>query len=284
MHLISGRSSFRRKGSRLPKQWRREMWMATFITVLGSLNCQVWFNHWTLDRQSSSGVAVGVPTHPVGGIRRTQACGKKRPLVRPLGPGGDLKCRFGATRCRSLMQQLHAGVERKEQYKTFAIRTNLSTKGHLPSSSNSTAQDKLPSPRVLRQSSRLAVQSPMPLPSAVTYDHFEDTYLQVSLFWWNGMAAGPLHRDDIHWVRSPDGVLLWMSYSDTAKGLFLNAPSEMATGGWSSAHLGKASLENVCGHITERGHAREPQGKMRFPCRPFSALSDQGKWPQRLAT
>ena len=120
MHLISGISSFPRKGSRLPKQWRREIWMATFITVLGSLNCQVWFNHWTLDRQSSSGVAVGVPTHPVGGIRRTQACGKKRPLVRPLGPGGA-KCRFGAARCRSLMQQLHAGVERTVQDKD-AIR------------------------------------------------------------------------------------------------------------------------------------------------------------------
>ena len=75
-----------------------------------------------------------------------------------------MKCRSSAARCRSLMQQLHAGVERKEQYKTFAIRTNLSTKGHLPSSSNSTAQDKLPSSRVLRQSSRLAVQSPVPLP------------------------------------------------------------------------------------------------------------------------
>ena len=30
--------------------------MATFITVLGSLNCQVWFNHWTLDRQPSSNI------------------------------------------------------------------------------------------------------------------------------------------------------------------------------------------------------------------------------------
>ena len=164
---------------------------------------------------------------PCGGVSAaTLACGK-RPLVRPLGPeGGDLKCRFGAARCRSLMQQLHAGVERKEQYKTFAIRTNLSTKGHLPSSSNSTAQDKLPSSRVLRQSSRLAVQSPIPLPGPQFSNHFEKTYLQVMRvmrFWWSGMAAGPLHPDNINWVRSPDGVLLWMSYSDTAKGLFFNA-------------------------------------------------------------
>ena len=144
-----------------------------------------------LPMSSNPSGAVGVTTHPVGGFPQQPWRVEKRPLVRPLGPGGDLKCRFGATRCRSLMQQLHAGVERKEQYKTFAIRTNLSTKGHLPSSSNSTAQDKLPSSRVLRQSSRLAVQSPIPLPGPQFSNHFEKTYLQVMRvmrFWWSGLA------------------------------------------------------------------------------------------------
>ena len=69
----------------------------------------------------------------------------------------------------------------------------------------------------------------MPPPGPQFSNHFEKTYLQVMRvmrFWWSGMAAGPLHRDDIHWVRSPDGVLLWMSYTDIAKGSFFNAPSE----------------------------------------------------------
>ena len=72
----------------------------------------------------------------------------------------------------------------------------------------------------------------MPPPGPQFTNHFEKTYLQVMRvmrFWWSGMDAGPLHRDDIHWVRSPDGVLLWMSYTDAAKGLFSKAPNEMAT-------------------------------------------------------
>ena len=75
---LSGRSSFRRKGSRLPKQWRREISMATFITVLGSLNCQVWFNHWTLDRQPSSNRRRRRRHNsPCGGYPPQLACEKK---------------------------------------------------------------------------------------------------------------------------------------------------------------------------------------------------------------
>ena len=134
-----------------------------------------------------------------------------------------MKCRFGAARCRSLMQQLHAGVERKEQYKTFAIRTNLSTKGHLPSSSNSTAQDKLPSSRVLRQSSRLAAQSPIPLPGPQFSNHFEKTYLQVmrgfvmDFFSWicNGRPTGKKEEiwrmglNETHKVHQATPPIVW---------------------------------------------------------------------------
>ena len=94
--------------------------------------------------------AVGVTTHPVGGFPQQPWRVEKRPLVRPLGPGGDLKCRFGAARCRSLMQQLHAGVERTVQDICHKKPTSQPKATYLPSSSNSTAQDKLPPSRVLR--------------------------------------------------------------------------------------------------------------------------------------
>ena len=123
--------------------------------------------------------AVGVTTHPVGGFPQQPWRVEKRPLVRPLGPGGGLEVPLRCDAVQVVDAAITCWRGKKRTVQDICHKNQPLNQRPPTQQQQQHSAGKLPSSRVLRQSSRLAAQSPIPLPGPQFSNHFEKTYLQV---------------------------------------------------------------------------------------------------------